>query len=410
MNKKNSYLLPITIVGAMFFAIGFALGINGYLIPYLREVLHLSSAESYMVLTATFSAFVLFGYPSGIIIRKTGYKKAMALSFLFFAIGLYLYIPSGHLESLTLFLVASFISGLGNTLLQAAVNPYVTICGPIESATQRMCAMGIANKFAWAIAPVFLSLFIDLTQTTVNLNDLSLPFYIITGIFILLGILSLIAPLPEVKAAGEDEDENTAVDNSFTARKTSVFQFPHVILGAIALFGYVGIETIALASPVDLAASMGFPHPQFYTFYTAIGMSIGYILGIILIPNYISQIKALYLSAILGALCSLLTVVAPPHLSFYCIAAMGLANSAMWGAVWALAIDKLGKFTKTGSSILVMAIVGGAIIPLCFGWLTDLFNSLQKAYWIGVPVYLYILWYAMYGHKTGLAAENQNHN
>ncbi|MCA1744549.1 MAG: MFS transporter, partial [Bacteroidales bacterium] len=190
----------------MFFAIGFALGINSYLIPLLNQALEISSAESYLVLAATFSAFLIFGYPASLVIGKIGYKKTMALSFLLFSIGFFLYIPSAKMESLTLFLVASFISGMGNTFLQATVNPYVTILGPIESAAKRMSIMGIANKLAWPIAPMFLALVIGKSVNEVSLADTQLPFMIIIGVFLLLGVLALLAPLPEVKAAGEDED------------------------------------------------------------------------------------------------------------------------------------------------------------------------------------------------------------
>ena len=191
-------VITLLVVGVMFFAIGFALGINSYLIPLLKNSLHVSSGESYMILAATFSAFLIFGYPASMVIAKIGYKKTMMLSFLMFAAGFLLYLPSASMESLPLFLLASFVSGMGNAFLQASVNPYITILGPIESAAKRMSFMGIANKLAWPVAPLFLSLVIGKSVENVQLADITLPFYIIIGIFLLLGGLAYLAPLPEV--------------------------------------------------------------------------------------------------------------------------------------------------------------------------------------------------------------------
>lgn len=395
-SSSKGYLFPLVVIGVLFFMIGFALGINGLIIPFLRTALDLSTAESYLVLAATFSTFVIFGYPCGLIIKAIGYKKTMILSFLFFAVGLYLFIPSAENKSFSMFLLASFISGIGNTMLQAAVNPYITILGPLESAATRMSMMGIANKAAWAIAPIFLGIFLNLGD--VQLNDIKLPFYFISGIFVLLGILVAFVPLPEVKAEGEDEsDEATA--SSYAANKTSIWQFPHLILGLVSLLFYVGVETLAMASIVDYATSLNLPDPQVYTSYTVIGMVIGYLVGVFFIPKYISQERAMFICAIIGLVSSLLIVLTPMNISIWFVAALGLANSLMWPALWPLAMKDLGKFTKTGSSLLVMAIVGGAVFPLLFGWLADVFGNMQQAYWICFPAYLMIFYYALSGHK-----------
>ena len=236
--SSRSYVGPLIFVGVLFFMIGFALGINGLIVPFLREALDISKGESYLVLGATFSTFVIFGYPSGLLIKRIGYKKAMVISFLFFALGLFLFVPAARHQSFGLFLLASFISGMGNTLLQAAVNPYITILGPMESAATRMSMMGIANKAAWAIAPIFLGLFLDLEN--VVLEDIYFPFYLITATFVILGLVSTLVPLPEVKAAGEDDSESgDSQVCAYAASKTSVFQFPHLMLGLVTLLMYV---------------------------------------------------------------------------------------------------------------------------------------------------------------------------
>lgn len=394
--KKNNQLFPLIIVGIMFFAIGFALGINSYLVPLLNKALGISSGESYLVITATFSAFLIFSYPASRVISRIGYKNTMALSFIMFAVGFYLFIPSAKYESLPLFLLASFISGMGNAFLQASVNPYITILGPIESAAKRMSIMGIANKLAWPISPVFLALVIDKSVDDVVLTDINLPFYIIIGTFIILGLLAYFSSLPEVKAVGEDEE--SAADCPYAANKTSIWQFPHLILGSITLFLYVGVETISLGTLVDYAVSLGLPNADLYAWIAPVGMTIGYICGVIFIPKYLNQSNALLISAIVAIFGSLAVVLVPAALSIWFISLMALGCSLMWPALWPLAMADLGRFTKTGSSLLVTAIVGGAVIPTIYGFMKDAVGA-QNAYWVTVPGFLFILYYALWGHK-----------
>lgn len=395
-SRSNNYVLPLIIVGVMFFAIGFALGINSYLIPLLNQSLEISSGESYMVLAATFSAFLIFGYPASLVISKIGYKKTMALSFVMFALGFYLFIPSAKMESLTLFLIASFISGMGNTFLQASVNPYITILGPMESAAKRMSFMGIANKLAWPVAPLFLAWIIGKSVKDVTLTDINLPFYLIIGVFILLGLFALLAKLPEVKATGEDEE--SVEDCPYAANKTSVWQFPHLLLGVLALFLYVGVETISLGTLVDYAESLKLPNAELYAWIAPVGMVVGYICGIIFIPKYINQALALRICSILAIFGSLMVVLTPSDISIYFIVFMAVGCSLMWPALWPLAMTELGKFTKEGSSLMVIAIVGGALIPTIYGFLKDAVGG-QNAYWLCIPCFLYILYYALAGHK-----------
>lgn len=394
--QGRQLVVALVILGAMFFAIGFALGINSYLIPLLKSQLGISSAESYLVLGATFSAFLIFGYPASFVIAKIGYKRTMALSFLLFAVGFYLYIPSGKLESLPLFLIASFISGMGNTFLQASVNPYVTILGPIESAARRMSFMGIMNKLAWPVPPLFLSIVIGKSVDAVSFSDTSLPFIIIIGLFLLLGIVALISPLPEVKAVGEDEDE--AEDCPYAANKTSIWQFPHLLLGILALFFYVGVETIALGTMVDYAESLQLMNPEIYAWISPVGMVIGYLAGIIFIPKYVSQSSALVTSAIVAIVGSILVVLTPADISIFFVGLIALGCALMWPAIWPLAMTDLGKFTKQGGSLMVISIVGGALFPILYGYIKDVAGA-QNAYWLAVPLFGYILYYALKGHK-----------
>ncbi len=406
--QKNSYknfILPLSIVSILFFVIGFGVGISGFLTPFLQDAFQLSTSQSYLVTAAIFSAFVIFGAPAGVIIKKVGYKKGMVLAFFIMAIGMVLFVPSSKMLSFPLFLLALFIGGIGNTLLQASVNPYVTILGPQESAAMRMSLMGIMNKSAWWLSSLFLGLFLDLNN--VKLEDVILPFYIVTGILIALGIFMIFAPLPEVKAEGEDAEEDNTDTNS---GKTSVFQFPHLLLGVLALFLYVGVETLPMVSIIGYAKTI-FSSENInldnFSLFVPMGLVVGYIFGVIMIPRFISQTNALKLFSITGIVAALLLVNLPGTYGIYMLALIGFANSLMWPAIWPLAIADLGKFTKTGASLLVMGIVGGAVIPLIFGFLIDFFKTdevittgdYQKAYMLFVPVYIYIMYFAIKGSK-----------
>lgn len=323
----------------------------------------------------------------------------MALSFLFFAIGFILYILSARYKNFTLFLVASFMSGIGNTFLQASVNPYITILGPIESAARRMSIMGICNKLAWPIAPVFLAWVIGKNTTEISeISDSILPFYIIIAVFIVLGLMSLLAPLPEVKAVGEEDSSSATPECAYASGKSSIWQFPHLVLGAISLFLYVGAEVVALSTLVDYATSLHLPNAVNYSWIPSIGMVVGYICGIIAIPRFISQARALRVCASIAIAGTLCVVLAPAAFSIWFISFIALGCSLMWPALWPLAMADLGMFTKPGASLLVMAIAGGAIVPTIFGFIKDHVGT-QNAYWVCLPCFLFILYYGLLGYK-----------
>ncbi len=395
---KTNYTAALAFVGMMFFVVGFALGINSFLIPVLQNTMQTGAGVSYLILTATFSAFLIFGYPASRVIARIGYKFTMMLSFVVFALGFGICLASvyGGTGGFWLFLLASFVLGTGNTFLQAAINPYVTILGPIESAARRISVMGICNKLAWPVAPLFLSWVIGKSVAQTTSEDLFLPFCIIIAIFLLLGLCSMFAPLPEVKAAGEDEE--SAHECPYAMDKTSIWQFPHLLLGALALFLYVGAETVGLGTLVDYASTLGLPSAAMYAWIAPVGMVIGYICGIILIPKYISQAVALRICAWVGIAGSLAVVLAPAALSIWFIGLIALGCSLMWPALWPLAMTDLGRFTKTGASLLVMSIAGGAVVPTLYGFLKDAFGA-QDAYWICLPCFLYILYYGVQGYR-----------
>ena len=211
----------------------------------------------------------------------------------------------------------------------------------------------------------------------------------------------LFSPLPDIESEPEEEMDITVVSS-----KTSIFQFPHLLLGALTLFLYVGVEVIAGDTIIRYGMELGIPiaDAKVFTTYTLIAMVVGYILiGIILIPKVITQRTALKISAILGVIFTLLAIYTNGKTSVLFVALLGFANALVWPAMWPLALHDLGKFIKTGSSILIMMIAGGALLPLAWGKLIDMFpGNPQYAYWICVPCYLVILYYSLWGYKVGL--------
>ena len=395
-NTKKTLVVPLMIIGSMFAVLGFALGINAFFVPFVKEAFNISITMSYLVMTATFLSFVVFGVPSGAIIKRVGYKGGMIIAFLIMALGFYLIAPAAKAVSFSLLLMALFISGMGQTLLTGAVNTYVTILGPPESAASRIALMGICSKTFYAVASLMLAVFMDLSN--VHIEDTILPFYIISGVLVVMGFLYYFAPLPEVLAVGEDDDVNSPAASSYAASKTSIFQFPHLLLGVFAIFFDIGVEYIALGSINDYATMLNLPSPENYVWLVSAGMVIGYISGVIFIPKLLSQDMALLISTISGVLVTILIVLVPAGVSIYLVALLGLANALMWPAIWPLAIADLGRFTKMGSSFLVMGIIGGAFLPLLFGYIADI-GSHQVAYLVCLPAYLYIMYFALSGSK-----------
>ena len=435
--SKKDYVFSVSIIGLFFFIFGFVTWLNGILIPFLRTACELNDFEAYFVTFAFYVSYFIMALPSSAVLKKTGFKNGMSLGLWIMAAGALIFIPAAMTRTFGLFLLGLFVEGTGLALLQTAVNPYITIIGPPESAAKRISIMGIANKFAGAIAPIILASIIlkdskalqeKLAQsiddaTRINLlNELSgrviTPYIVMAGILILLGFFIKYAPLPEVDTEAED-----VISGESNAKKTSIWQFPHLILGVIALFFYVGVEVIAGDTIIRYGQSIGIPmeSAKYFTSLTLISMIIGYLVGIVFIPKYFSQVTALKVFTIMGVIFSLGAIFTPSHLSFSMafidimtfksiqlvlpvtvlfVALLGLANALVWPAMWPLALAGMGRFTKTASALLVMAIAGGAVIPLLYGKLAVVFST-QSAYWICVPAYLIIMYYAFIGHKAG---------
>jgi glucose/galactose transporter len=413
--QKPSVISPIAIIGALFFIFGFITWLNSVLVPYLKIACQLNNLESYFVASAFYIAYLVMAAPSAWTLKRFGFKNGMSIGLVIIAIGALIFIPAALTRTYAVFLLGLFIQGTGLAILQTASNPYVVVLGPVESAAKRISIMGICNKVAGAIAPIALGAvalknadelkakLATLTdaEKVPLLNELAsrviVPYICIMVALIILAILIYFSTLPEIDT--EKEDDTTALANT---GKTSVFQFPHLLLGVATLFLYVGAEVLSGDSIISYASSQHIllSTAKFFATCTMVSMVVGYFAGVVFIPKYISQQKALVVCAILGLIFSIMTLVTHGYVSVFCIALLGLANSLMWPALWPLALNGLGKFTKKGSSLLIMGIAGGSVIPLLYGRLADMFSP-QNAYGILLIIYLFILYYATVGHKAG---------
>lgn len=394
---KKNILIPLLIVGSMNGILGFALGVNAFFIPFVKQAFNVTTTMSYLIMVATFSAYLVFGGVAGKILKKAGYKGGMIIALILMAVGFLIIIPSAIKVSFPLFLVALFVNGLGQALLTSAYSTYVSIIGSPDSAAARISFMGINAKVFYAMASFILALFIDLTN--VKIEDTITPFYVISAILLVMGVVYYFSPLPEVKAIGEETSDPAGENTSVYANsKKSIWQFPHLLLGVVAVFFTVGVEYLALGTINDFAQNIGLSNPQNYVWLVSFAMILGYLFGILFIPKYLSQTNALVISTILGLIVTLMILILPESISIYLIPVLGLANALLWPAVWPLSIADLGKFTKSGSSLLLTGIIGAGIISLLFGLFAQEY-SYQLAYSIGIPSYLFIFYFALWGSK-----------
>ncbi len=404
------------IIGSLFFIFGFATWLNSLLIPYLRIACELTEVQSYFVTFAFYIAYLVMAPVSTWVLNKFGFKNGMAVSLGIMAVGALLFIPAAYSRTYILFLLGLFVMGGGLAILQTASNPYITILGPVETAAKRISIMGICNKFAGALAPIILGYFLKLDEadkvknqlasmspeeSSIALDKIALqvvnPYIGIVVVLILLGFWISKSNLPEVKGDEEEDAEH----HNLTESKQSIFDFPHVLLGFIALFAYVGVEVLAGDTIIAYGTFLGIPlnTAKFFTAFTMGSMVVGYIIGIIAIPKYLSQETALKSCAILGIILTVGIIFTDGMVSLTLVGLLGLANSLVWPAIWPLALKGVGKFTSAASGILVMGIAGGAVIPLLYGALSHSVGA-HQAYWIALPCYLYILYYAVSGHKV----------
>ncbi len=419
-NPSKSNTNAIVIIGILFFVFGFVTWLNGPLITYVKLAFGLDTdSKAFLVTTAFYMAYFFLALPSSWVLEKTGMKKGMAMALLVMALGTFLFGQFATHRNYPMSLLGLFVIGSGLSLLQTASNPYISIIGPIESAAQRISIVGICNKVAGIISPIVLSAFVlkgvnelegkvdaAVDQQTKDAiltefaSKIYTPYVIMAIVLVFLGFWILKSGLPEIKSS---EANIQPIGNEGAKIKTSLFQFPHLWLGALCIFFYVGVEVMAGDAIGTYGKGFGIStdYTKYFTSFTLGAMLLGYIIGLFTIPKYITQQAALKISAILGIVFTIAAYLTEGYMSVGFVAALGLANALMWPAIFPMAINGLGKFTEKGSAILIMGIAGGAIIPKAFAGLKEVYDFQLVFFALMVPCYLYILYYATKGYKSG---------
>lgn len=432
---RNGYLQAMLMMGMLYFIFGFVTWLNGSLIPFLQLACDLGTAQALLVTFAFYMAYLFLSLPSSFILDKTGFKNGMAIGLGTMAIGSLIFIPAANSRNFSLFLTGLFVQGAGLSLLQTAVNPYVSILGPIESAAKRISIMGICNKIAGAVSPLILSSILlknaeQLEKTIATVTDkvekaklldelasrVINPYIVIAVVLVLLAIFISRSTLPEIDTNAEEP-----LTDGNAVRKTSIFGFPHLWLGVLCLFVYVGVEVMAgdVIGTYGKALGMSLDKTKYFTTFTLSAMLVGYVVGILTIPKILSQHRALWISAILGVVFTVGAFLTSGYTAVTFIALLGLANALMWPAIFPLAISGLGKFTKVGSALLVMGIFGGAVLPQIYSSLFDPAGNLKFLYSASIdfrhaflycmlPCYIYIFYFAVAGYKVGKLKEFWN--
>lgn len=423
---RRTYLISLAILAGMFFIFGFVSWVNSILIPYFRIACELTHFESYFVAFAFYIAYFVMAVPSGMLLKKVGFKRGIMYGFMLTSLGAFLFVPAALARQFEVFLLGLFSIGTGLAILQTAANPYVTIIGPIDSAARRMSIMGICNKVAGIISPLIFAALIlrsndsemfalidsgtlDAATKGAMLDELIRrvigPYCILGVILLAAGVGIRYSVLPEI-----DTDEQNAADQTpgHSGRK-SVFAYPYLVLGALAIFFHVGTQVIAIDTIINYADSMGIDllEAKVFPSYTLACTMAGYLIGIVLIPKYLSQKNALVGCTVLGLVLSLGVVWGDfemtlfghrANASIFFLNALGLPNALIYAGIWPLSIRGLGRFTKTGSSLLIMGLCGNAILPLVYGHFAEL-HGLRAGYWVLVPCFLYLVFFALWGYR-----------
>ena len=407
---------PMMIIGMLFFIFGFVTWLNGPLITFVKLAFQVSDVSAFLVPAAFYLSYFFLSLPASVVLRRTGMKKGMALGLFVMAIGAAMF---GQFVVARVFagaLTGLFVIGAGLALLQTASNPYVSILGPIDSAARRIAFMGICNKVAGSLAPLVFGWLVlsgidNIDQQIkaaptpaareVLLNafaaKIHLPYMVMAGLLVVLAIWVVRSSLPEIRPSGANSE------GEIGHKSGSIFSFPHLWLGVLCLFLYVGVEVMAGDAIGTYGAGFHLPLGQtrFFTTLTLGAMLLGYVSGLLFIPKLVSQQRYLAISAVLGVLLTIGAYLTTSYVSVGFVAALGFANAMMWPAIFPLAIKGLGRHTEAGSALLIMGIAGGAIVPQLFVHLKQVIDFQLAFLVLMIPCYLYILYFGMAGHRGG---------
>ena len=429
MKQTNrQFILSMFMLGALFFIFGLVSWVNSILVPYFKVACELETdVQSYLVTFAFYIAYLVMTIPASFLLTKVGFKRGVEIGLWILAAGALLFWPAALTRSYSMFLAALFTMGTALAILQTAANPFVTIIGPRESAARRISIMGICNKFAGVVSPLIFAAAVirpqdKITMDAVQAGELTgaakeqaldamiqgviLPYVILAVVLFVFGLVFYKSSIPDIDPNKDNKSEGDA-----GADRKSILCYPYLVLGVLALFAHTGSQQISIATIIDYAGSMGIDMLEAMVFpsFTLACIMIGYLSGIICIPRFISQQKALVVCTVTGLILSALVLLTQniwvewfgmnAKLSIWFLVLLGIPNSLIYAGIWPLAIKNLGKWTNLGSSILVMALCGNAFMTLSYGALADKVG-LDKAYWLLIPCFAYMIYYALWGYKV----------
>ncbi len=395
---SGRYILPMVLMVSLYFSIGFITALNDILVPHFKDLFHLTNALALLVQFCFFGAYFVMSLPCGWIVGRIGSKPSIIAALCTMAAGLFLFVPASIVISYPLFLFALFVVGSGLALLQVAINPYVSVLGAPDTAAWRINLCGIFNSSATTIAPRVGAIFIFIAAgaTTAQLaHSVRLPYVIIGAFTLLVALVTAFVPLPALIATTTSKDIPSQVEGN-------AWSFSHLRFGAFAIFSSVGSEVAIgsiLISFLGQPSMGGYTHAAaatFVSFYWG-GAMAGRIIGSVALLKVKAQ-HALLAVASVAAIMVLITIFGHGPAAKWAIVSCGLFNSVMWPCIFPLAVKGLGKFTSQGSGILITMVVGGAIVPICQGFLADKFGY-QNSFVMVFLCYAYLVFFALSGYR-----------
>jgi glucose/galactose transporter len=416
-------VFAIAIMACLFFVFGFTTWINAILIPYFKIACELNTSQSLLVAFAFYIAYFVMAVPAAHLLERVGFKRGIMIGFWIMALGALIFVPAAWTRTYGVFLLGLFSIGTGLAILQPAANTYVTLIGPKERAAQRMSIMGVCNKSAGIIAPLLLAAAIlrptdtelfkllptmEAAARNAALDELIqrviVPYASVAVLLFCFGLFIRFSVLPEIDTNRAPSDSGDA-----PASKAGILHYPYLVLGAVALFLHVGSQVIGINTIIGYAQSLNLSllEAKVFPSYILCVTMCGFLLGIVLIPKVLSHLAVLRICTTSAIVLTLLFFVVRGPVTFlghtsdaslWVLVALGLSNSLMYSTIWPLALHDLGRFTKLGGSILVMGLSGSAVLPLIYGRVADLY-SVHAAYWVLLPCYLYLAFYAYYGYS-----------
>lgn len=407
---NKAWLFPFALVTSLFFFWGFVHNIDPILISHLRKTFQLTTLQSSLIDSSVFIAYFIMAIPAGLIMKKYGYKSGIILGLLFFASGAFLFVPAANTHQYAFFLGALFVIACGLTILETAANPYATILGPAETSTQRLNFAQSFNGLAATLAPIVGKYLIltDNNLTTDQIaamsddarqaflqaetNSVKMPFIVLGCIILLMAIIFFFTKLPDIKDSQEEGHPNF-----FHALK-----HVHLSWAVVAQFFYVGAQ-VCVGSFFILFASKAanISEKDAANYLAAYGLffMLGRFAGTFLM-KYVKASKLLSIYSAINILLSLVAIFGSGMATIYALIGIAFFMSIMFPTIFALGIKDLGPDTKAGSSLIIMSIVGGALLPPVLGLISDRTGSIQNGYIVPLICFAVILFFGWKGHKT----------